>query len=102
VAGKGWLRGPASYDEGVDDPRPEDRGPYDDLGDVTPTVGFHSMQGIPSDARAMGLDRNVVEGAWLDFAGSLNASKPSHRIVAWLLLAAIVIPILLTLKAELF
>jgi hypothetical protein len=62
----------------------------------------HSMQGIPHDAQAMGLDRNVPEGAWLSFAGSLSASKPSHRLVAWLLLTVIVLTFVLTLRAELF
>jgi hypothetical protein len=70
--------------------------------DPTPTGHLHSMQGIPPDARAMGLDRNVPEGAWLSFAGQLSASKPSHRLVAWLLLAVIVVSFLLTLRAELF
>lgn len=73
----------------------------DEEDDLAPAMYLHSMQGIPSDARALGLDRNVPEGAWLSFAGSLNASKPSHRLVAWLLLAAFVLPILLTLKSVL-
>ncbi len=89
-----------SYDEawfldgGVDD--------HDDDDDLRPVTRLHSMQGIPDDARTMGLDRNVTEGAWLAFAGSLRATKPSHRLVAWLMLAAIVLPLLLTLKSELF
>jgi hypothetical protein len=68
----------------------------------TPRGHLHSMQGIPQDAREMGLDRNVPEGAWLSFAGQLSASKPSHRLVAWLLLFVIVVSFLLTLRAELF
>jgi hypothetical protein len=67
-----------------------------------PVTRLHSMQGIPDDAQSMGLDRNVTEGAWLAFAGSLRATKPSHRFVAWLMLAAIVLPFLLTLRYELF
>ena len=70
--------------------------------DLTPRGHMHSMQGVPQDAREMGLDRNVPEGAWLSFAGQLSASKPSHRLVAWLLLVAIVLSFLLTLRAELF
>jgi hypothetical protein len=50
----------------------------------------------------MGLDRNVPEGAWLAFAGSLSATKPSHRLVAWLLLIVLVLPLVITLKAQLF
>lgn len=79
--------------------RPDD----DDESDVVlPPEHLHSMQGIPTDARSMGLDRNVPEGAWLALATSLNSAKPSHRIVAWLLLAVMVLPLLLTLRMELF
>jgi hypothetical protein len=74
----------------------------DDEDDLRPVTRLHSMQGIPDDARTMGLDRNVTEGAWLAFAGSLRATKPSHRVVAWLMLAAIVLPLLLSLKSQLF
>jgi hypothetical protein len=63
---------------------------------------LHSMQGIPDDAQSMGLDRNVTEGAWLAFAGSLRATKPSHRLVAWMLLAVFTLPLLLTVKSVLF
>ncbi len=77
---------------------------YDDLesDDLPPVTEIYSRQGIPADARAMGLDRNVPEGAWLAFAGSLNSNKSSHRMVAWLLLAVIVLPLLLTLRYQLF
>ncbi len=54
----------------------------DESFDLTPRGHMHSMQGMPLDAREMGLDRNVPEGAWLSFAGQLSASKPSHRLVA--------------------
>jgi hypothetical protein len=74
----------------------------DDDDEVRPIRHLHSMQGIPYDARAMGLDRNVPEGAWLSFAGSLSPSKPSHRLVAWVLLAVIVLTFVLTLQSELF
>ncbi len=76
---------------------------YDDEDEDLPPINrLHSSYGIPPDARQMGLDRNVPEGAWLAFAGSLSAARPSHRLVAWLLLAAFVMPLLLTLKASLF
>ena len=74
----------------------------DDEDELRPVTRLHSMQGIPDDAQTMGLDRNVTEGAWLAFAGSLRATKPSHRLVAWLMLAAIVLPLLLTLQSQLF
>jgi len=84
-----------------DEARFQDGAGFDDE-DLRPVTRLHSMQGIPDDAQAMGLDRNVTEGAWLAFAGSLRATKPSHRLVAWLMLAAIVLPLVLTLKSELF
>ena len=54
-------------------------------------------QHIPSDARRMGLSSSVPDGALLELAGSLDSSKLSHRVIAWVLLAAFVIPVLLTL-----
>ncbi|KRC53245.1 MULTISPECIES: hypothetical protein [unclassified Nocardioides] len=51
---------------------------------------------LPNDARRMGLSPLVPDGAMLEFAGSLDSSKPSHRIVAWVLLVAFLLPVLLT------
>ncbi|HWJ08685.1 MAG TPA: hypothetical protein VNS46_04870 [Nocardioides sp.] len=51
---------------------------------------------IPADARRMGLSSLVPDGAMLEFAGALDGSKASHRLVAWVLLAAFVMPVLLT------
>lgn len=62
--------------------------------DLEPEVQLFARQGIPADARALGLDRNVPEGAWLAFAGSLNATRPAHRVVAWILLGVVSLPIL--------
>lgn len=91
----------SSYDDRMYDGPRYGEDEFDD-DELQPIRHLHSMQGIPVDAREMGLDRNVPEGAWLSFAGQLNASKPSHRLVAWVLLAAIVLTFLLTLRAELF
>ena len=52
---------------------------------------------IPTDARRMGLNANVPDGAMLEFAGALDGTKLSHRVVAWVLLAAFLTPVLLTL-----
>lgn len=52
---------------------------------------------LPADARRMGLSSLVPDGAMLEFAGALDGSKLSHRLVAWVLLAAFVLPVLLTL-----
>ena len=60
------------------------------------------MEPLPTDAQRMGLDRNTEEGAMIGMAGSLNASKTSHRLVAWVLIAALGLPVLYTVVAEIF
>ncbi|MFC7505374.1 hypothetical protein ACOACQ_15050 [Nocardioides sp. CPCC 206347] len=52
---------------------------------------------IPADAKRMGLNANVPDGAMLEFAGALDSTKLSHRVVAWVLLAAFATPVVLTL-----
>lgn len=54
-------------------------------------------QHLPDDARRMGLTHHVPDGALLDFAGSLDASKPRHLITAWVMLAVFGLPVLLML-----
>ncbi|WGX96274.1 hypothetical protein [Nocardioides sp. L-11A] len=51
---------------------------------------------LPTDAQRMGLNRSVPDGALLEFAGSLDSAKRSHRMVAWVLLVVMVTPVLLT------
>lgn len=51
---------------------------------------------LPVDARRMGLSSLVPDGAMLEFAGALDGSKLSHRLVAWVLLVAFVLPVLFT------
>jgi hypothetical protein len=43
-----------------------------------------------------GLDRNTEEGALLAFSGALRRSNPAHRLVAWVLLLAVALPVVLT------
>lgn len=69
----------------------------DDEGAVAWTQAEH----IPADARRMGLSRSVPDGALLELAGSLDSSKRSHRIVAWVLLFAFAVPVLLSLLSVL-
>lgn len=52
---------------------------------------------MPDDVRRIGLDRNTVEGAWVEFATLLDRRRTSHVVVAWLALAVFVVPVLLTL-----
>jgi hypothetical protein len=56
---------------------------------------------FPLDAQRMGFDRYTGDnGALIGLAAALDASRPSHRLVAWLLLAVVVAPMLLTLWSE--
>jgi hypothetical protein len=52
-------------------------------------------QTMPHEARRIGLSHHVPEGAILDFAGRLDSARPSHRAVAWVLLVAFGLPVVL-------
>lgn len=67
-----------------------------------PLVASGSKVGIPSDAQRMGFDRNTEEGALLAMAGSLSSAKPAHKLVAWMLVVAFALPLLLTVVYLLF
>ena len=47
---------------------------------------------IPQDAQRLGLDRNTQEGAMLSFAASLDPRRRAHKVVAWVMLLALVVP----------
>ncbi len=66
------------------------------------TQHVQSFQGIPDDARMLGLDRHTQEGALVAMAGSLNPAKLSHKVVAWVLLIAFIGPGLLGLVRNIF
>lgn len=66
------------------------------------TGRVRSTAGIPDDAQRLGLDRNTIEGAMVAMSGSLNASRLSHRILAWVLLAALVVPLVLGTVRQFF
>ena len=57
---------------------------------------------FPQDAQRMGIDRWSDDAAMLALAASLDPAKLSHRIVAWVMLVAVVSPLVLTLHYELF
>ncbi|MPZ95205.1 MAG: hypothetical protein GEU96_09915 [Propionibacteriales bacterium] len=76
--------------------------PDPDRPDVDPTGHAHALHGVPSDAQLMGLDRNTEEGALVALAGSLSPTRPSHQLVAWLVLASFVAPLLLVMLATIF
>jgi hypothetical protein len=76
--------------------------PLDDGHDFEPVLHFHHVEALPQDAERMGLDRNTQEGAMIGMAGSLSSAKQSHRIVAWLILLSLTVPLLFTLMRGLF
>jgi hypothetical protein len=67
---------------------------YDaDYGDENTPPSWFPGGHVPADARRMGLTHHVPEGAILDFAGKLDATKPWHRTAAWLLLIVFGLPV---------
>ena len=50
---------------------------------------------LPFVDQQLGLTRNTEEGALLEFAASLNSSKRSHVVIAWVLLVSFALPPLL-------
>ncbi|NPC98356.1 hypothetical protein [Nocardioides sp. zg-DK7169] len=72
----------------------EDLAYLDEHDDDTPPAWF-AGQHLPEDARRMGLDHRVPDGALLDFAGRLDPSKRLHRVTAWVMLAVFGTPVVL-------
>ena len=60
------------------------------------SLGVPHPYGSPRP-QGLGLDRNTEEGALLAFSGALRPENPVHRAVAWVLLAAFGIPVLVAL-----
>ena len=53
---------------------------------------------FPDDARRLGFDRySGGDAAWIALAANLDAAKPAHRVIAMLLLAFFLFPVLMTL-----
>jgi len=50
----------------------------------------------PVEAQRMGLSRHTQEGALMEFATHLSPAKPTHRFIAWIMLAAFAAPVLYT------
>jgi hypothetical protein len=82
--------GPVSYG-GPGDPWIEEHEEWDDR-DPTPPAWFPGGH-LPSDAQRMGLTHHVGEGALLDFAGKLDATKAWHRAAAWFMLVVFGLPV---------
>lgn len=72
---------PWELDEDPDD-HDDDTSPYWEPGHL-----------LPPDALRMGLTAHVPDGALLDFAGRLDATKPVHRMTAWVMLVVFGLPV---------
>ena len=62
---------------------------------------FLAANPFPLDAQRMGIDRWSDEAGMIAIAASLDPAKVSHKIVAWLMLLAVVVPLVLNLWFEL-
>ena len=80
------MREVEAYDEWDEDPDPDDP-------DLAPA--WFPGQHLPEDARRLGLTHHVAEGAILDFAGTLDPTKPVHRVTAWAMLVVFGFPVAL-------
>jgi hypothetical protein len=83
------MHGEGAYDE---DPYAEDRDVDDDPDNPAPPSWFPGEH-LPDHARAMGLTHHVPDGALLDFASSLDSTKPRHVVTAWVMLAVFGLPV---------
>ncbi len=79
----------------------DDEEPDYELIEPEDLLGEKARNPFPADARKMGFDRYSDEGAMIALAASLNPAKTSHRIVAWVMLLTVTMPLLLTLWYEL-
>ena len=71
-----------------------------DLQPVRPE-DFLARSPYPADARRIGADRWSDDAALIALAASLDPAKLSHKIVAWVLLLAITLPLATNLWWEL-
>ena len=79
-------------------PPVDDTFDYDaEYGDENTPPSWFPGGHLPADARRMGLTHHVPEGALLDFAGKLDATKPWHRRAAWGLLIVFGLPVVFSL-----
>jgi hypothetical protein len=56
---------------------------------------------FPPEAQRMGIDRWSDDAGMLAIAANLDPAKLSHKIVAWLMLLAVLVPLVINLLSEL-
>jgi hypothetical protein len=68
-----------------------EEGPYE----LLRPEDFLPSDRIPLADRRLGIDRWTGDAGLIAFAASLDPAKRGHRVTAWLLLTALVLPFLL-------
>ena len=62
---------------------------------------FLAANPFPPEAQRMGIDRWSDDAGMIAIAASLNPAKLSHKIFAWVMLLAVLVPFVLNLWSEL-
>jgi hypothetical protein len=75
---------------------PDDAGP-----DLIQPEDFLARDPFPVDAQRMGVDRWSDDAGMIAIAASLDSSKLSHKIIAWVMLLAVTSWLVLNLWFEL-
>jgi len=70
---------------------------YDEEPELIAPEDFLPGNPFPLDAQRMGIDRWTGDGGcMLAIAANLNHAKTSHKVVAWLMLLTVTVPLLIT------
>lgn len=70
-------------------------GPDDGAYELLGPEDFLPADRMPSADRRMGIDRWTGDAGLIAFAASLDPTKRAHRVTAWVLLSALLLPFLL-------
>jgi hypothetical protein len=89
--------------QGYDDPGGPTDEPWDGEGPVEliEPDDFLPANPFPLDAQRMGIDRWSDNAGMIAVAASLDPAKPWHKVIAWLMLVGVVLPLALNLWAQL-
>lgn len=70
-------------------------GPDDGSYELLSPEDFLPADRMPLADRRMGIDRWTADAGLIAFAASLDPAKRAHRVTAWVLLSAMLLPVLL-------
>ncbi len=75
---------------------------HDERPELITPEDFLPANPFPPDAQRLGFDRWTGDGGcMIALAANLDPTKVSHKIVAWLMLLAVTVPLLITFWLEL-